>query len=339
MNTVTTGPRHEGRVALVLSGGGGRGAFECGAIKKLTELAGPSSSKWPPDILVGTSIGATNAAVWAVGGTDRVCDMWKHIRRRDMHRFWRLRPWHSIFDRAAWKKTLERYAPEPELKQVTKDLYIVATDINTGRPIIFTNDREFGLDDRALLGQYAYLRYQKVPAIKHDHLLASSAIPYVYPKVELPVKVLVKESGSIRIKTRRHRFWDGAVTYNSALEPAIRAKATTIWAVLLSPFHVEVTTELPDPRRGFWAKISHLLDLGITATFENDLCQMLGRDRKCAVIAPEGWFGLFDHVRYRRERIEELRKQGRGQAKKAWEKLHKYGPDSERLMRQAIAAI
>jgi NTE family protein len=319
MNTAQTEPGAKGPIALVLSGGGGRGAFECGAIERLTELAGPSSSKWPPDILVGTSIGATNAAVWAVGGTDRVHDMWTSIRPRDMHCLLCPRPWHSILDRAAWKKTLERYAPERDLAKVTKKLYIVATDTNTGRTIIFTNDPD--LDDRSLLPQYKYLRYQKVDPIKHDHLLASSAIPYVYPKVELPVDVQVKVNGLYSIETQKHKFWDGAVTYNSPLEPAIVAGAKRIWAILLSPFHEEVTTPLPDPGRRLVAKISYVLDLGITATFENDLYQMLGRGRECAVIAPEKWLRLFDHVCYFRKRIEVLRTQGRTRAEEKWNKL------------------
>lgn len=319
MNIAQTESGATGPIALVLSGGGGRGAFECGAIERLTELAGQSSSKWPPDILVGTSIGATNAAVWAVGGTDRVHDMWNSIRPRDMHCFWRLWPWHSILDRAAWKKTLERYAPESELAKVRKKLYIVATDTNTGRTIIFTNDEN--VDERSLLPQYKYLRYQRVPAITHDHLLASSAIPYVYPKVELPVKVQVKVNGSYRIETQKHKFWDGAVTYNSPLEPAIVADAKRIWAVLLSPFHEEVTTPLPDPGRCLFAKISYLLDLGITATFENDLYQMLGRGPGFAVIAPEKWLRLFDHVCYRRKRIRVLCTQGRTRAEDKWKKL------------------
>lgn len=319
MNVAETESGAKKPIALVLSGGGGRGAFECGAIKRLTELAGRSSSWWSPDILVGTSIGATNAAVWAVGGTDTVHDMWNSIRPRDMHCFWRLWPWHSILDRAAWKKTLERYAPEPELANVTKKLYVVATDINIGRPVIFTNDEN--VDERSLLQQYKYMRYQKVDAITHDHLLASSAIPYIYPKVELPVKVQVKVNGSYSIETQTHKFWDGAVTYNSPLEPAIVAHAERIWAVLLSPFHEEVTTPLPGPGRGLVAKISYLLDLGITATFENDLYQMIGRGPQCAVIAPEMWLRLFDHVCYRPKRIKVLRPQGRKQAEDKWKKL------------------
>ena len=53
----------EKKRALILSGGGGRGAYHCGVIEYL-ELIG-----WKPDILVGTSIGAINAAALASGRT------------------------------------------------------------------------------------------------------------------------------------------------------------------------------------------------------------------------------------------------------------------------------
>ena len=51
----------EKKRALILSGGGGRGAYHCGVIEYL-ELIG-----WKPDVLVGTSIGAINAAAIASG--------------------------------------------------------------------------------------------------------------------------------------------------------------------------------------------------------------------------------------------------------------------------------
>ncbi len=166
--------------ALVLSGGGGRGAFECGVIERLTELG------WQPDVLVGTSIGSLNAAVWALEGTPGLVRMWENLRNRDMHRFWRLRPWHSLLDRSAWKRTLARYAPEERLREVTTPLYIVATDRSTGHPVVFTNAVD--LDGSKPL-------YRQVPAITHEHLLASSAIPYIYPPV--------------RIEWAEH--WDGAL--------------------------------------------------------------------------------------------------------------------------------
>ena len=47
------------RRALVLSGGGGRGAYHVGVLRFLEE------HEWEPDIIVGTSIGAVSGAAIA----------------------------------------------------------------------------------------------------------------------------------------------------------------------------------------------------------------------------------------------------------------------------------
>jgi len=49
--------------ALVLSGGGGRGAYQVGVLRFLEE------HEWYPDVIVGTSIGAVNGAAMASGHT------------------------------------------------------------------------------------------------------------------------------------------------------------------------------------------------------------------------------------------------------------------------------
>lgn len=57
----------EARHALVLSGGGARGAYEIGVLRALLEGASPATGGWPPDlrIFTGTSVGAYNAAFLA----------------------------------------------------------------------------------------------------------------------------------------------------------------------------------------------------------------------------------------------------------------------------------
>jgi NTE family protein len=300
--------------ALVLSGGGGRGAFECGVVDKLAEVG------WQPDILVGTSIGSMNAAAYALDGAPGVGRMWDKIRTRDMHRFLRLRPWNSLLDRAPWKRTLETYTPEDRLRQVTMPLYIVATDITTGHLVVYTN--HIDLDSAKPL-------YQKVDAITHAHLLASSSIPYVY--AETPIN--------------RSAHWDGAVMYNSPLRPAIDAGADEILVVLLSPYHDLHAPEarLPPAPRGLIGGIGYTLDLALIATFENDFEQMrkinrrvrLGtapvashKEIKCALIGPDQWITPLDIVRYRAERIAALRAMGRAAAELTWDRIQKLGWDS-----------
>ena len=64
--------------ALVLSGGGSRGAYECGAWQALREL------NVRLDGVYGTSIGALNAALVAQGDLDAALDLWNNISIRQI---------------------------------------------------------------------------------------------------------------------------------------------------------------------------------------------------------------------------------------------------------------
>jgi len=308
--------------ALVLSGGGGRGAFQAGALEHLESIG------WKPDIIVGTSIGSMNAAVYAVGGIEQLQKMWESLRTQDMHRFFRWTPWNSVFDRAPWKRTLEKYVPEDQLAQIKMPLYMVATDITTGHPAVYTNgekpDRDKGL-------------YIKVSALKHEHLLASSSIPYVY--------------APIGIEDNQH--WDGAVMYNSPLRPAIDADAQEILMVLLSPYHkleendprpTVQRSALPPMPRGLIGGVGYVLDLALIGTFENDFEELRKANRRvrqgqgqhaadhhevrCAVIAPDDWISPLDIIRYGPKRGNELRAMGRQAARQAFQRIDRLGWDS-----------
>ena len=59
--------------AIVLSGGGSTGAYQAGVIRALDELG----MKF--DIVVGTSIGSINGAMYVTGDADKAYEMWKTI--------------------------------------------------------------------------------------------------------------------------------------------------------------------------------------------------------------------------------------------------------------------
>ena len=61
------------KVGLVLSGGGSTGAYQAGVIRALDELG----MKF--DIVVGTSIGSINGAMYVAGDADKAYEMWKTI--------------------------------------------------------------------------------------------------------------------------------------------------------------------------------------------------------------------------------------------------------------------
>jgi NTE family protein len=307
--------------ALVLSGGGGRGAFQVGVLEEL------HARHWLPDIIVGTSIGSMNAAVYAVGGLPRLQALWASIRTRDMQRWLRRPPWRSVFDRTPWKRTLETYVPENELAQIKQPLYMVATDITTGHPTVYTNS-EKPARNKGL--------YQKVAALNHAHLLASSSIPYLYEPIQV--------EGS--------RHWDGAVMYNSPLRPAIDAEADEILMVLLSPYHkldendprpMVQRNALPPQPPGLINSIGYVLDLALIGTFENDfeelrkvnrrvhqgrLAEADHKEVRAAVIAPDNWISPLDIIRYRPDRTRALREQGRLAARGTFKRIDRLGWDS-----------
>jgi NTE family protein len=76
--------------ALVLSGGGGRGAFHAGVYKYLMEsnkpnVNSPHAQAWDPQVVVGTSIGAVNGAAIAQGmSADELVEVWKSLEETDI---------------------------------------------------------------------------------------------------------------------------------------------------------------------------------------------------------------------------------------------------------------
>lgn len=76
--------------ALILSGGGGRGAFHAGVYKYLMKnykvnVDSNHAGAWEPQIIVGTSIGAVNGAAIAQGmSADQLVEVWKSLEEKDI---------------------------------------------------------------------------------------------------------------------------------------------------------------------------------------------------------------------------------------------------------------
>ncbi len=181
--------------ALVLSGGGGRGAYHVGVYKYLEE------QNLNPDIVVGTSIGAVNGAMIASGLTAADLEReWRQLTTDQIHRV-RLNPLEyferpSLLDTSPWAATLERQIDFGKLRASPIIFRAISTDIKRGRARVFANDE-----------------------ITVNHILASCSIPVVYPWTQIDDAV----------------YWDGAVMANTPLRPAIDEGAEEIYVVLLSP--------------------------------------------------------------------------------------------------------
>lgn len=186
--------------ALVLSGGGARGAFQVGVWKYLHEI------NWTPDLICGTSIGAINAAAIGSGmSVERLINIWKTHNSAKVYRLKALnflksalggKPLKSVLDTTPLRTILTRHLDIEALRQSPIEIIISAVDLSSGR-----------------------LHLYDQTAIGIDHLMASSAMPILFPYQPI----------------RGELYWDGGVMANSPLFIALERKIEEIIVVLLSP--------------------------------------------------------------------------------------------------------
>lgn len=193
----------ERRLAFVLSGGGARGAFQAGAMKALFE------NNIRPEILVGTSIGAINAAFLAVHGInsssiERLIQTWMESASMDLlpkHFAWlTLRtilkaPDYRNFEKMQTFLKANDIGPDLRFRDMREiQLYLVATDLYTGQLILYGQN-----PDQSVL----------------EGVLASSALPPFFPPYECDGKLLM----------------DGGTVSNLPVEAAVSQGATEILAL------------------------------------------------------------------------------------------------------------
>jgi NTE family protein len=184
------------RVAFVLSGGGSLGAIQVGMLQALFDEG------IRPDLLVGTSAGAVNAA-WVAGhphseGAKELAAIWCGLRRKDI---FPLSAWagalglfgrtNHVIANSGLRALIERHIPYERLEDASIPIHVVATDLKTGHAVVLSSG-------------------PAVPA-----LLASTAIPGVFPPVTIGRRELV----------------DGGVADLTPIAAAIAQGATQVYVL------------------------------------------------------------------------------------------------------------
>jgi NTE family protein len=188
--------RRGGPVAFVLSGGGSLGAVQVGMLRALFEAG------CRPDLLVGTSVGAVNAA-WVAAhphpeGVIDLAGIWLGLRRGDVFPLSPFTSARGLLGRAnhfiandSLRGLLEEHVPFRRLEEAAVPVHVVATDLKSGRAAIFSSG----------------------PAV--PSLLASCAIPGVFPPVSIG----------------RREYVDGGVANHTPVSVAIELGATRIYVL------------------------------------------------------------------------------------------------------------
>lgn len=229
------GPRWS--TALVLTGGGARAAYQVGVLKGVSEILDhPETNPFP--ILCGTSAGAINVGALATradhfaAAVDWLLGIWRNFRAHQVYRtdakaitrtgarwlgamaqVYRRNPV-SLLDNSPLATMLVR---EMELERIRLHLSgealravaITTSGYTSGQSVTFfeSQDREADWQRPQRLGVRS--------RIAIEHLLASSALPFIFPAVKL----------------EREYFGDGSMRQTAPVSPALHLGAERVLVV------------------------------------------------------------------------------------------------------------
>jgi NTE family protein len=232
-------------LALVLSGGGARGAYQVGVLRILAR-------EFPeviPDILTGVSAGGINAAFLAARPepyqqrVDELAEMWSSLRidevfSVDLHSLgWRAARWggrllsggksplppsKSMVDTRPLREVLERElqaTSDGPIEGINRALHdgwlkafaLTAASYTTGQSITWVQTS----NDCPMPAWERPLRKSQMCSLRIDHVMASAALPFFFPAIEV--------DGAF--------YGDGGIRLTHPLSPAIHLGARRIIAV------------------------------------------------------------------------------------------------------------
>jgi NTE family protein len=231
-------------LALVLSGGGARAAYQVGVLQYLAH-AFPSAT---PDILTGVSAGGINGAFIAArqgpyrDKIDQLAHMWGTLHIDQVFRvdsqdlMWRALRWggrlisggrsplppaKSLVDTSPLRDFLvgQLQANHGPIEGISKSLRdgwlrafaLTASSYTTGQSITWVQTR----DDCALPAWERPQRKSEICRLRVDHVMASAALPFFFPAIEV--------EGAW--------YGDGGIRLTAPLSPAVHLGATRILAV------------------------------------------------------------------------------------------------------------
>jgi NTE family protein len=294
-------PPPRGDLALVLSGGGARGAYQTGVLRCLARnLPGLRFS-----IITGVSAGAINASFMGAHAGDlsaaagELCGIWTGLRVEDIFRVdtpslakhftrWATRlasgglamapavrglvdtkPLYGTIQRAAATVDGEIIGIQRNLESGRlKALALTGLNYATGQTVTWVQGRDFE--------PWNLPRHRSVHArISVDHVMASSSLPLFFPAVRLG----------------NDWYGDGGVRLTTPLAPALRLGATRILAV--SPHHEPTLEEMEGRKHQGYPPpaqvLGHLVDAIFLDVLDEDVRRLKSVNRLLEKLPPGEW--------------------------------------------------
>lgn len=260
-------------LGLVMTGGGARGAYQAGVLKRIGELKRVRARGNPFPIIGGSSAGAINGCALAAGSddfssyTDTLARFWAELKPSNVFRCDVLTQahnsltWildlsfggfigggnaHSLLDATPLRHFLAARLDCSRIEANIKRGYlyalaISATNYNSGKSYLFIQGKK---------GHPMWNRRRRVTLatkITVDHICASAAIPLVFP----PVKLETAQGTAF--------FGDGCVRMQQPLSPVVRLGAERIVAIGVRCEKLEHQEEAADNRDPSVAQIMGVL--------------------------------------------------------------------------------
>lgn len=239
------------KTGLILTGGGARAAYQVGVLEAVSSIlteAGWAPEHNPFDIICGTSAGAINATALACRadnfseGVQKLLQVWEHVGAEQVYRAdslgvlrsgakwlsllsfgwllrkWRAHPPNALLDNTPLVTLLHRLLDFPRLDAALADgdlhaLAVTASSYTAGYHITFYQTAADIAPWRRMQ------RFSLQTQIGIEHLLASSAIPLIFPATP------------IYCEGRREYFGDGSMRQLAPISPAIHLGASKVLVV------------------------------------------------------------------------------------------------------------
>ncbi len=282
-------------IALVLPGGGARAAYQVGVLRAVARLL-PRDAPLPFPIVTGTSAGSINATALAIHartfrkGVLRISRVWENFHVNQVFRadtlgllktgaHWlaalavgglgRYNPY-ALLDRSPLYPLLNRYIPTERIQEaidagVLRALAVTASSYKTGHSVTFYQ----GVAELAPWNRQR--RLGRPAQITIDHLMASSAIPFIFSAVRIG----------------NEYFGDGSMRQIAPLSPAVHLGADRLFVVGIRKQYNGEDDEEEDARYPTLAEIaSNVLSSIFLDSLDTDL-ERLERINKTISLIPD----------------------------------------------------